>query len=138
MLRQMHLLLISFVMLGVMQNTPAQAQTDEPTGEHLQIQIDVMRYHIAKSESEANNRSYPYDPIVEKAYVETRVKQYQYIRDVMDINLAVLNSNRFASGVVLWLVALVTVAGIGFAGFQLWQGASRNGAKLSSDLEISA
>jgi hypothetical protein len=57
---------------------------------------------------------------------------------MMDINLSVIIAQRFASHVVLWLVAFVTIAGIAFAGFQLWKSVTVAGVQVSNDLEISA
>ena len=56
----------------------------------------------------------------------------------MDITIAAFQTARIASNVVLALVVLVVVAGIAFAGFQLWTSVSVAGVQPTNDLEISA
>jgi DUF1365 family protein len=135
----MRLLLSIFVVLSIVQIRSAYSEEVEPTRDQLQIQITIMRDYVKYLESELNKRpSAITDQELEKAYVTTRLKQYQYIRDVMDINLSTLNAQRFASNIILWLVALVAFAGISFAGFQLWKSVTVAGIQMSNDLEISA
>src|SRR5262249_55604010 len=122
-------LLALFVALIVGQPRVLQAEPIEPTREQMQLQVDIMRDQIQKLESELKNVS-ANDPELEKAYFLTKVKQYQYIRDIMDVNLAVLKAQQFASNVTLWLVAIVTIAGIAFAGFQLWKSVTVAGIQI--------
>jgi hypothetical protein len=136
---RMRLLLGIFVTLSIIQIRDAYSEQVEPTRDQLQIQMDIMRDYIKYLESELHKRPVAItNQELEKAYVTTRLKQYQYIRDVMDINLSTLNAQRFASDIILWLVALVAFSGIAFAGFQLWKSVTAAGVQMSSDLEISA
>jgi len=116
----------------------SRAEEIVPTREQLQTQINIMRDHIKYLESELNNQNRPSDPELEKAYTLTRLKQYEYLRTVMDINVSALHGQRVASNVILWLVVCVTLAGISFAGFQLWKSVAVAGVQTSSELEISA
>jgi TRAP-type C4-dicarboxylate transport system permease small subunit len=80
----------------------------------------------------------PVDPDLEKAYIQSKKKEYEYVTALMDVNIRAFNAQQVASDVVLVLVCLVVVAGIGFAGFQLWKSVSIAGVQASNELELSA
>lgn len=116
----------------------ADAQSNEPTREVLQLQNDIMTDYIKRLEAGLRNRSQTTDPALTKAYVEARKKEYEYHVRVMDAAIHALDTQRVASNIVLILVVLVVVSGIGFAGFQLWKSVVVAGVQSSTDLEISA
>lgn len=110
----------------------------EPTREQLQLQISILQDHIKKLEADAKNQSGIADPVLEKAYTETKKKEYEYLAAMMDLNIAVFQAQRYASLVILVMVVVVVLAGTTFAGFQLWKSISAAGVQPSSDLELSA
>jgi hypothetical protein len=109
----------------------------EPTREQLQLQISIMQDYVKKLEADLKSRPAE-NAELEKAYIETRKKEYEYLTAMMDVNIRAFQAQRFASSVILFLVVLVVVAGTGFAGFQLWKSVSVAGVQASSDLEVSA
>ena len=119
--------LVIILMAAKVMACPAFAEptnATEPTREQLLTQISIMQDYIKTLEGELRNRPKSSDPMLEKAYLETRMKQYEYLREVFDINLNAFRAQRIASTVVLALVVLVVVAGVAFAGFQLWKSVS--------------
>jgi hypothetical protein len=97
-----------------------------------------MQDYIKKLEADLRGRTTTASPELEKAYVETRKKEYEYLAAIMDVNIGAFRAQRFASAVILSLVVLVVVSGTAFAGFQLWKSVSVAGVQSSSDLELSA
>jgi hypothetical protein len=66
--------------------------------------------------------------------------QYDYEIRLMEYNLRIFEWQRTASTVLLLLVGLLVVAGVGFAGFQLWHATFSKAAResgSSTDLELS-
>jgi hypothetical protein len=118
--------------------TAQPKDTSEPTREQLLLQISILQDHIKKLEGEAINRLSTTDPVLERAYTETRKKEYEYLTAMMDLNIGAFQAQRIASLVVLSLVVLIVLAGTTFAGFQLWKSVSAAGVQPSSDLELSA
>src|SRR5687768_3951449 len=104
-------------------------QPTEPTREQLQLQISIMQDHIKKLESNLRSRPQIVDPILQKAYLDAQKKQYEYLTAIMDIRIGAFQAQRLASYIVLLLVVLVVVAGILFAGFQLWKSISIAGVQ---------
>jgi hypothetical protein len=117
-------------------SAPVSTDPAVPTREQLQLQIAIMQDYVKKLE--ANLKSRPVNAEVERAYIETRKKEYEYLIAIMDVNIRAFQAQRFASSVILCLVVLVVVAGTGFAGFQLWKSVSIAGVQPSSELEVSA
>jgi hypothetical protein len=141
MVQSMRLLLIQSIIcmvsvIGIIGSTIAEPA--EPTREQLQLQISIMQDYIKKLETDLKTRANSADPVLEKAYIETRKKEYEYLTAIMDVNIGAFRAQRFASGVILFLVVLVVTAGTAFAGFQLWKSVSVAGVQQSSDLEVSA
>jgi hypothetical protein len=135
----MRLFVVCLLTLYIGSDLPAFAQATEPTREQLETQISIMRDRITYLESElAGNNGPSADPELQKAYTQTRIKQYEYLRALMDANISTLRAQRFAGGVILWLVVLVALAGIAFAGYQLWKSVAAAGVQPSNELEISA
>jgi len=95
-----------------------------------------MQDHVRKLEADLKNG--PQNAELDKAYTEAKKKEYEYLAAIMQFNLRAFEAQRFASLVILALVALVVVAGTGFAGFQLWKSVTVAGVQASSDLEVSA
>jgi hypothetical protein len=114
----------------------AQSSPAEPTREQLQLQISIMQDYVKKVEADLHSR--PQNAELEKAYIDAKKRQYEYLTAIMDINLRAFEAQRLASFVILLLVVLVVVSGTGFAGFQLWKSVSMAGVQSSSDLEVSA
>jgi hypothetical protein len=110
------------------QNNPA-----EPTREQLELQISIMRDYIKKLEQNAGANAE-----LQAAYIQAKKKEYQYMIAAMDLNIAAYQTARIASDVILGLVCLVVIAGILFAGFQLWKSVSVAGVQATNDLELSA
>jgi hypothetical protein len=134
------LLLICVAAVGALCGT-AFAETKppvEPTREQLQLDISLLQDHIKKLESELKSRPANVDPILQKAYIEAERKYYEYLAAIMDIRIRAFQTQRLASNVILLLVVLVVVAGIMFAGFQLWKSVSVAGVQQSNELELSA
>lgn len=109
---------------------------EEPTREQLQLQISIMQDYIKELKKNGTSGSVP--PELESAYIEAMKKQYQYEIAEMDLNIAAFQNARTASNVILALVVLVVIAGITFAGFQLWKSVTIAGVQVSNDLEVSA
>jgi len=107
---------------------------DEPTREQLQVQISILQDYIKKHQAGAASP----DPSLVKAYAEAKKREYEYIAQVMDVNISAFRAQAVASNIILCLVALVVVAGISFAGFQLWKSTSIAGVQTDSNVEISA
>ena len=106
-----------------------------PTRQQLQLQISILLDYIKTHEPLAND---PVNSDLMKAYVAAKKKQYEYQIAEMDVTIAAFQTARIASNVVLGLVVLVVIAGITFAGFQLWKSVSIAGVQQTSDLELSA
>src|SRR5262249_36635471 len=88
-----------------------------------------------KLESESQDNV---NPILQRAYIDAQKKQYEYLTAMMDVRIRAFHTQRLASNVVLLLVVLVVVAGIAFAGFQLWKSVSIAGVQATNELEVSA
>lgn len=114
------------------------AQPAEPTREQLQLQISILQDYIKKLQSDLQNQRTVVDPSLQKAYLDAKKKEYEYLTAIMDINIGAFRAQRIASAVVLFLVVVVVVAGIAFAGFQLWKSVSVAGVQSSNELEVSA
>jgi hypothetical protein len=134
-----------FVVLGLMlavtlaSSRPTLAQQQnapEPTQQQLELQISIMKDYIKKLTANTGQNAANAD--LQNAYIEAKKKEYAYQIAEMDINIAAYQTARIASNVILALVVLVVVAGISFAGFQLWKSVSIAGVQETSDLEISA
>jgi hypothetical protein len=94
----------------------------------LQEQLQVLKGKISRIQS--NSMAKAYDRYVSNYYdQETRLRNYQ---------VAAFEWQIFAANWVLALVALLTISGIAFAGFQLWSAArTATLAANSVDLELS-
>jgi hypothetical protein len=75
---------------------------------------------------------------LQQKYYETLSAQYDYDVALMKQHQSVLTWELFASNVSLWLVAFIVVAGVGFAGVQLWQAVQKGGPQAETQLEIAA
>jgi hypothetical protein len=110
------------------------AMATEPTKEQLQTQVSILLDRIKELKAERAQ----IDPQLQSAYIEAQTKQYQYIAKMMEINIRVLNAQRWASYAILFLVVIVVLSGISFAGIQLWKSISAAGVQPTTDLELSA
>jgi hypothetical protein len=127
---------ISILLLLIVSAYAQQDVTVSPTREQLETQISILQDYIKKHET--TGIADPGTAELQKAYVAAQKKEYEYLISEMDVTIAAYQTARIASDVVLALVVLVVVAGVGFAGFQLWKSVSVAGVQASSDLEISA
>src|SRR5207302_11050034 len=71
-------------------------------------------------------------------YITVQKKRYEYLTAAFEVSIDAYRAQQTASAVILLLVVLVVVAGLTFAGFQLWKSVSVAGVQASSDLEVSA
>jgi hypothetical protein len=78
-------------------------------------------------------------PEVQKKWEARQIAQYDYEMRLMEYNVRIFEWQRTASNVLLGLVSLLVLAGVMFAGFQLWHGTSTQASAGSSstDLELS-
>jgi hypothetical protein len=67
----------------------AESGVDQPTREQLEIQISILQDYIKRLESGLNDPAFTE---LQKAYVGTKKKEYEYLSAVMDVNLAAFNA----------------------------------------------
>lgn len=113
------------------------AAAPEPTREHLQLQLDIMRKYIDELEQRAKAAAADSESEVAKAYRAAQLKQYESIITQTDIINQSFYEQRGILRISLALVALVVIAGVIFSGIQLWQSLKAASAPLANDLEIS-
>jgi hypothetical protein len=140
--RTLFFILLALIVLpiGVFYDQAQSAEQAEPTREQLQIQISILLDRIKAVET-ANTQlrqQVDIDPGLRSAYVDAKKKEYQFIARVMEENIQAYDAQWWASYAILFLVIMVVVSGISFAGFQLWKSISIAGVQTSNDIELSA
>lgn len=115
-----------------------ETNSPQPTREQHQLQVSIMRDYIQKLETMLKNHPGNDDPAVINAYIDMRKKEYEYQKEVMEIYTNAFRAQSIAAYIVLVLVVLVVVAGIAFAGFQLWKSVAIAGVQPTTELEVSA
>jgi hypothetical protein len=137
--------------LAVGPSTDAMAQPADtpPTREQLEVQIDILKDQLKRSQAlverlQQENAREAVEPALLEAYAEAQKQQYdmwkkqsEYTAAILDWNIRSMERQRFAYGVILFLVALVVIAGTAFSGFQLWK-SSVTGVHATNDFEVSA
>jgi hypothetical protein len=132
-------LLSLLLIVGSIELLSAQsAAPAEPTREQLLVQIEILRDQIKRLQAEVPAAPNLNDPELLQAAKDAQKKTYEYVSASVDSNISVLRGQQFASSVVLFLVVMIVVSGILFAGFQLWKSVAVAGVQDSSDLELSA
>lgn len=153
--RTLHAALVVLSCAASSLGSAAAQSTDaaEPTREQLQIQIDILKDRLKQSDEtikrlQTASDQASIDPEVLKAYIEAQKRQYEiqnemqqkqseYVAAILDWNIKAMERQRFAYGVILFLVTLLVVSGTAFSGFQLWR-SSGAAVQASNDFEVSA
>jgi hypothetical protein len=118
----------------------AEPEQLEPSRQQLQTQISILLDHIKKIEAEnaqLRQKNILDDPALRSAYLDSIKKQYYFADRVVDINVQAFDAQWWASYTILFLVVIVVLSGVSFAGFQLWKSVSVSGVQATTELEMS-
>src|SRR5262245_34298459 len=108
---------ISAILMSLVIDDAVGESASEPTREQLQIQNAILQDEIKglrRKVDEAEGEVY-------KAYLQGKIKEYQFQTMLMDTNISALNAQWWASHIILILVVFVVSSGILFSGYQLWK-----------------
>ena len=137
---------VSVAILAIVSVTPclsdeASSRPAQTESEDIQHKLDkalARNTDLEQIIAQLNKKLDANDSPLHQKYYEALSAQYDDDIAVMKQYQSVLAWELFASNVSLWLVAFIVLAGVGFAGVQLWQAVQKGAPQAETQLEIAA